>query len=211
MIFISDEAEKFGAIQHFCLKEKNWLLHILWCPIHKSSEILTFNWKTLYNCVISNLNSELLVLGPEWKSKIVILISDEAEKFGDIQHFCLKEKNWLLHILWCLIHKSSEILTFDWKTLYNCVIGNLNSEQLVLGPDWKSRIVIFISDEAEKFGGIQHFCLKEKNWLLHILWCPIQQRGKTRHWLERYHFVVSTLALGLKINFDQPIKLMEFQ
>ena len=35
--------------------------------------------------------------------------------------------------------------------------------------------------------------------------------GKTRHWLERYHFVVSTLALGLKINFDQPIKWMEFQ
>ena len=26
-----------------------------------------------------------------------------------------------------------------------------------------------------------------------------------------YHFVVSTLALGLKINFDQPIKWMEFQ
>ena len=40
---------------------------------------------------------------------------------------------------------------------------------------------------------------------------PTKQRGKTRHWLERYHFVVSTLALGLKINFDQPVKLMEFQ
>ena len=40
---------------------------------------------------------------------------------------------------------------------------------------------------------------------------PDQQRGKTRNWLDRYHFVVSTLALGLKINFDQPIKLMEFQ
>ena len=35
--------------------------------------------------------------------------------------------------------------------------------------------------------------------------------GKTRHWLERYHFVVSTLALSLKINFDQSIKWMEFQ
>ena len=34
---------------------------------------------------------------------------------------------------------------------------------------------------------------------------------KTRHWLKRYHFVVSTLALGLKINFYQPIKWMEFQ
>ena len=39
----------------------------------------------------------------------------------------------------------------------------------------------------------------------------IQQNGKTRHWLERYHFVVSTLALGLKITFNQPIKWMEFQ
>ena len=38
-----------------------------------------------------------------------------------------------------------------------------------------------------------------------------QNEGKTRHWLERYHFVVSTLALGLKINFDQPIKWMELQ
>ena len=46
--------------------------------------------------------------------------------------------------------------------MYNCVIGNLNSEQLVLGPDWKSKIVIFMSNEAEKFGGIQHFCLMEK-------------------------------------------------
>ena len=45
-----------------------------------------------------------------------------------------------------------------------CVIGNLNSEQLVLGPDGKSKIVIFISIEAEKFGGNQHFCLMEKNW-----------------------------------------------
>ena len=36
-----------------------------------------------------------------------------------------------------------------------------------------------------------------------------QQRGKTRHWLERYHFVVTTLALGLKINFDQPANQMD--
>ena len=48
--------------------------------------------------------------------------------------------------------------------MYNCVIGNLNSEQLVLGPDGKSKIVIFISIEAEKFGGKQHFCLIEKIW-----------------------------------------------
>ena len=116
----------------------------------------------MYNCVIGNLNSEQLVLGLEWKSKIGIFISNEAEKFGGNQHFCLIEKIWLLHILWYPIHESSEKLTFDWKTLYYCVIGNLNSEQLVLGPDWKSKIVTFISNEAEKFGGIQHFCLLEK-------------------------------------------------
>ena len=46
--------------------------------------------------------------------------------------------------------------------MYNCVIGNLNSEQLVLGPDWKSKIVIFFSNEVEKFGGNQHFCVTEK-------------------------------------------------
>ena len=40
---------------------------------------------------------------------------------------------------------------------------------------------------------------------------PNRTEGKTRHWLERYHFVVSTLALGLKINFDQPVKWIEFQ
>ena len=122
----------------------------------------------MYNCVISNLNSEELVLGLEWKSKIVMFISNEAEKFGGIQHLYLMGKNWLLHVSWWPIHKSSEILTFDWKTLYNCVISNLNSEQLVLGPEWKSKIVIVISDEAEKFEGIQHFCLMEKIWSLDI-------------------------------------------
>ena len=63
----------------------------------------------------------------------MILISDEAEKFGDIQHFCLMGQNWLLDVLWCPIHKSSEMWMFDSKTMYDCVIGNLNSEQLVLG------------------------------------------------------------------------------
>ena len=29
------------------------------------------------------------------------------------------------------MHKSSEKLVFDWKTMYNCVIGNLISEQFV--------------------------------------------------------------------------------
>ena len=195
VIFISNEAEKFGGNQHFCLMEKNWLLHILWYPIHESSEKLTFDWKTMYNCVIGNLNSEQLVLGPDWKSKIVIFISNEAEKFGGNQHFCLIEKNWLLNILWWQIHKSSEILTFDWKTLYNCVFDNLNSEQLVLGPDWKSKIVIFISNEAEKFGGNQHFCLMGKNWLLHILWYPIHESSEklTIDWKTMYDCVIGNL------------------
>ena len=113
----------------------------------------------MYNCVISNLNSKQLVLGPvEWKSKIVIFINDEAEKFGGIQLIFVQWKKWLLHVLCWL----SEKLMFDWKTMYNCVISSLNSEQLLLGLEWKSKIVIFISDEAEKFGGIQHFCPMEK-------------------------------------------------
>ena len=63
---------------------------------------------------------------------MVISISYVAEKFGSLQHFCLMEKSWLLHILWWPIHKSSEKQMFDSKTMYDCVISNLNSEQLVL-------------------------------------------------------------------------------
>ena len=62
--------------------------------------------------------------------------------------------------------------------MYNCVIGNLNSEHLVLGQDWRSKIVIFISNEAETFEGNQHFCLIEKIWLLHILWYPIHESSE---------------------------------
>ena len=62
--------------------------------------------------------------------------------------------------------------------MYNRVIGKVNSEQLVLGLEWKSKIVMFISNEAETFGGIQHFCLVEKNWLLHILWCPVDKSSE---------------------------------
>ena len=47
--------------------------------------------------------------------------------------------------------------------------------------------------------------------LCHLKKAAEKTEGKTRHWLERYHIVVSTLALDLKINFDQPIKWMEFQ
>ena len=52
--------------------------------------------------------------------------------------------------------------------MYNSDTGNLNSGQLVFGPELKSKIMIFISNEAEKFEGIQNFCLMEKNWLLQI-------------------------------------------
>ena len=65
MIFISDQAETFGGIQHFCLMEKNWLRQVLCWPIHKSNEKLMFDLKPMYNRVISNLNSEQLVLGLE--------------------------------------------------------------------------------------------------------------------------------------------------
>ena len=64
---------------------------------------------------------------------MVISISNVAEKFGGIQHFCLMEKDWLFHILWWPIHKSGEKQMFDSKTMYDCIISNLNSEQLVLG------------------------------------------------------------------------------
>ena len=50
---------------------------------------------------------------------------------------------------------------FDSKTMYNCVISDLNSEQLVLGAEWKSRIVISISDEAEMFGAFSIFVLSK--------------------------------------------------
>ena len=195
VMFIVDEAEKFGGIQHFCPMEKFWSLDILWYPIHESSEKQMFNWKAMYNHVISNLNSEELVLGLEWKSKIVIFIVDEAEKFGGIQHFCLIEKIWSLDILWYPIHESSKILTFNWKTLYNCVIGNLNSEQLVLGQEWKSKIVIVISDEAGKFGGIQHFYLMEKIWSLDISWYPIHESSEKQmfDWKAMYNRVISNL------------------
>ena len=62
MIFIIDEAEKFGGIQHFFPMEKIWSLDILWYPIHESSEKQMFDSKAMYNCVISKLNSEELVL-----------------------------------------------------------------------------------------------------------------------------------------------------
>ena len=112
--------KRLGAFNIFFLIEKNWLLvlHILWCPIHKSSEILTFYWNTLYNCVIGNQNSEQLVLGQEWKSKIVIFMSDEAENFGGIQHFGLTENNWFLYILSRPIQKSSEKLMFSTRKSY---------------------------------------------------------------------------------------------
>ena len=46
---------------------------------------------------------------------------------------------------------------FDWKIMCNCVIGSLNSEQLVLGLEWKSKIVIFINDEEKSLGAFNIF------------------------------------------------------
>ena len=74
---------------------------------------------------------------------MVISISDIAEMFGGLEHFCLMEKHWLLHILWWPIHKSSEKQMLDSKTMYDCVISKLNSKQLVLGLKRKFNIVIF--------------------------------------------------------------------
>ena len=58
VISISDVAEKFGGPSTFLSDGKNWLFHILWWPIHKSSEKQMFNSKTTYDCVIGNLNSK---------------------------------------------------------------------------------------------------------------------------------------------------------
>ena len=119
--------KSLGAFNIFS-DEKNWLLHILWCLIHKSGEILTFDWKTFYNCVIGNLNSEQLVLDQDWKSKNVILIGDEAENFGDIQHFFLQK----IIGYFTFYRGQYKNLVKSWcfrpeKVMYNCVNGNLNS------------------------------------------------------------------------------------
>ena len=50
-----------------------------------------------------------------------------------------------------------------------------------------------------------HFALECIHFFYASFIRSIQQRSKPRHWLKRYHFVVSALALGLKIKFDQPI------
>ena len=62
--------------------------------------------------------------------------------------------------------------------MFNRIINNLNSEQLVLGLERKLKIIIFIGHEAEKFSSIQNFCLMEKNRLLYILWWPISKSGE---------------------------------
>ena len=38
--------------------------------------------------------------------------------------------------------------------------------------------MIFISNEAEMFGGIQQFCLMGKNWSLDVLWLPIHKSSE---------------------------------
>ena len=46
------------------------------------------------------------------------------------------------------------------------------------GPRGKIKIVIFISYEAEKFGGIQHFCLMVEILSLLILWWQIHKSSE---------------------------------
>ena len=73
--------------------------------------------------------------------------------------------------------------------MYNCAIGNLNFEELLLGQKLKSKIMIFISNEAENFGGIQHFCLTVNNWLLYILSWPIQKSSEKLMFLTMKNYV----------------------
>ena len=63
----------------------------------------------------------------------MIFNSNEAEKFGGIQNFCVIKKMVTSHFMVTTVQKSSENLTFDQTTMYNRVIGNVNSKQLVLG------------------------------------------------------------------------------
>ena len=140
-------------------------------------------------CIIvwfGNLNSEQLVLGLEWKSKIVIFISDEAEKFGDIQHLCPKEKIWLLHILWCPLHKSSEKKPFNWKTMYNRVIANLNSEQLFWA--WSGNPKLTIWAFKSQSHSTQYLFNSERVHKF-IWWCFLLQNGaQERHPTQKYWF-----------------------
>ena len=62
----------------------------------------------------------------------------------------------------------------------------------IVGPGVKLQnyMVISISDVAEKFGSIQHFCLMEKNWLLHVLCWPIHKSGKSGCPTEKIWIIV---------------------
>ena len=72
--------------------EKIWLLHILWYPIHESSEKLTFDQKTMYDCVISNLNSEQLVLGQIENLKLLYSLVMKQKSLGAFNIFVLRKK-----------------------------------------------------------------------------------------------------------------------
>ena len=62
--------------------------------------------------------------------------------------------------------------------MYNYVIGNLNSEQLLLGPVENPKLLYSFVMKQKSLGGNQHFCLMEKIWLLHILWYPIHESSE---------------------------------
>ena len=68
-------------------------------------------------------------------------------------------------------------------------------------------MVISFSDTAEKFGGIQHFCLMGKNWLLDVLRWPIHKSSEKRMFDQTtMHDCVTSnlnseqLVLGLREN-----------
>ena len=102
------------------------------------------------------------------------------------------EKIWSLDILWYPIHESSEKQMFDWKAMYNHVISNLNSEELVLGLEWKSKIVIFIIDEAEKFGAFNIFVWRKKFGHLTFYGTQYMNLVKSRCSTEKLCTIVSS-------------------
>ena len=68
MIFISDEAENFGGIQHFCLIEKFGHFTFYGGKYINLVKYEHSTRKILYNCVISGLYSEQYVnIGPRVK------------------------------------------------------------------------------------------------------------------------------------------------
>ena len=93
----------------------------------------------------------------------MIFISDKQKSLAAFKIFVQWEKNWLLHVLRWPVSKSSERPCSTEKPCIMVSTGNLNSEQLVFGLEWKFKIMTIIIDEAEKFEGIQTYSVMERN------------------------------------------------